>query len=187
MQDTGADVRVLLHDEPFIRFEPARLVQDVVRRAHLAHVVQYAGHADHVDKTRCQLIGIGPRLLQLGHDGIGELLHPQHVIAGIRIAELRQRRQRHHGRLLGAQQLVVEIEVVVRRRNALTEHVQQIALERIERLGRGEIEHELAPVLGRDIERILGMLEAVAAIGERTHHRIVQGQVLSGTSLSRDS
>ncbi len=176
VQYAGTDVRMLLHDGPLVRLEPARLVQDVVRRAHLAHIVQYAGHADHVDEAGGQFIGIGSRLLQLSHDGIGELLHPQHVIAGIRITKLRQRRQRHHGCLLGAQQLVVEIEVVVCRRDPLTKHVQQIALERVERLGGGEVEHELAPVLGGDVERILGMLEAVAAIGQRTHHRIMQGR-----------
>ena len=41
-------------------------------------------------------------------------------------------------------------------------------------MGRREVEHELATILGRDIEGILRVIKAVSTVGKRTHHRVVQ-------------
>ncbi len=52
VQDIGADAGMLLHDGPLFRVETSGLVQDMIRGAHLAHIVQDGGHADHFDKLR---------------------------------------------------------------------------------------------------------------------------------------
>ncbi len=109
------------------------------------------------------------------------------MLASIGVAKLRQRRQRHHGGLLGAQQLVVEIEIVVGRRDPLAEDIQQIAFEGIEGLGRGKTQHELATILGGDIKGVLRVFKAVAARRQCLQNRVIEGGEVGDLTIIQQS
>jgi len=167
LEDGAPDAGMQLHLCAFLVRMLARLEQHGVRRGHLAHVVQDAGQADHVEQLRRQLIRVHGALLHAPRDCLGQQLHAPHMAARVAVAKLGQVGQCHHGRFLRLAQLAKHIQVVEGGGDALAKHFQQVALDLRQRPRRRDGDGQLAVAFRMDEQHVGRMLELAALFRKR--------------------